>query len=55
MDDVSLIMNALAPKIFEGLPTGQAEKELCLLVPADQAGIVLGKGGSTIAKLREVY
>jgi len=53
MDDVSLIMNALAPKIFEGLPTGQAEKELCLLVPADQAGIVLGKGGSTIAKLRE--
>lgn len=53
MADVSLIMNALAPKIFEGLPAGQSEKELCLLVPADQAGIVLGKGGSTIAKLRE--
>lgn len=53
MDDISFIMSSLAPKIFEGLPTGQTEKELCLLVPADQAGLVLGKGGSTIARLRE--
>jgi len=52
LDDIPYLLNEIAPAIFKGLPGGSPE-EILLLVPADQAGLLLGKGGAMIGKIRD--